>query len=754
MLVLHEIMTDPVNIPSGSRILNDPSDPNAGLSSSAGHFGDLSGSFHSPTFGSPLGSPPFFGVSFSGVKRPTISASPIVGSPNPSQLAPKRARLGSSGGPSDASSHFHDVGVGGVGEAENLARRYLMGHEAEGGTDPAGGDFSMLFPSAPSFGSAFSDPTGDFEVVGMPSAFPSAVGVYGSVGWDRGGPTGGSLIGSSVGVGVGVVGASGIAASGGVATLLTTKMAEVARSALGSAPSSSKAREESDEDSERSHEEDDDGRESGTSDSASGEEDEDGDYRSPEDAANGMNRLNLHGSGMAVSGGPMDEKGSGSLPSLAAAVGGSDWSGIAYRNGDGMNGGLSDGDPSGGNGSPLPHVGGRSGLEGLGGTSMAVVRPLAGQGVAGGVGGVGVPGGMGGVALPTKKSSGRGHRKERKSGSAAAGSSGALPTRLRSDDDSFPQSRLAELYGLPGRFRDYKRSLFDNHKMKQPQLEFMDLDTEHRELTLRLPHRITAGQFAFRIVLMGFHFALRDGRLPSFWRKLAHETLFSCLGDDIRIRFDPSVGVRAHSYIQAGMSIAAAVAQAQSEVIQARQRAALSAAAAAAASASSAAAAAVSSSAPLSAVPSSSSGAPLSSLGNVMSPPAGSVAGAAASRSAVAVSVAAPSSSSLSLPSSSSSSISSSSSSFSSSSVALSSCGVALPTSAAAVFAPLSLASPHPPAAAAAPFSSSSSLHPACSSSSSSSSALSSSSAVSVGAALLTSHSAPSAGMNSTRPTC
>lgn len=152
------------------------------------------------------------------------------------------------------------------------------------------------------------------------------------------------------------------------------------------------------------------------------------------------------------------------------------------------------------------------------------------------------------------------------SGVAIHGPNGAV-FELRPDDDNFSQSRLAEIFGLPGRFRDYKRSLFDNNKMKPSQVEFMERDSEHRELTLRLPHRITAAQFAFRIMLMAFHFALRDGRHPSFWKKLSHNVLFSCMTREICVRFDPSVGVHSFQFFGDGMDYAHAIERAQKEAV-------------------------------------------------------------------------------------------------------------------------------------------------------------------------------------------
>jgi hypothetical protein len=67
------------------------------------------------------------------------------------------------------------------------------------------------------------------------------------------------------------------------------------------------------------------------------------------------------------------------------------------------------------------------------------------------------------------------------------------------------------------RYRDIKRSLFE--KMTPEQERFIDGNPEHCVIKDRLPHKLSMVSFAKRIMLMVFHFILRDGREPKFWKK-------------------------------------------------------------------------------------------------------------------------------------------------------------------------------------------------------------------------------------------
>lgn len=71
------------------------------------------------------------------------------------------------------------------------------------------------------------------------------------------------------------------------------------------------------------------------------------------------------------------------------------------------------------------------------------------------------------------------------------------------------------------RYRDLKRSLLD--KMIPSHKEFIDMNKEHALLKDRLPHKMSYIAFAKRIMLLLFHFIIRDGQLPNFWTRLDTE---------------------------------------------------------------------------------------------------------------------------------------------------------------------------------------------------------------------------------------
>lgn len=137
-----------------------------------------------------------------------------------------------------------------------------------------------------------------------------------------------------------------------------------------------------------------------------------------------------------------------------------------------------------------------------------------------------------------------------------------------SDDGTLSQSKLAQYFGLPGRFRDYKRSLFD-HKMSEGQMRLIDTDSQHTELKQRLPHKISPEQFAFRVLLMTFHFVLRDGKIPSYWTRVRADVLMVCLPSPVRRLFSLEVATRAHQLMEEGLDAAAAIQRAQSLLVNA-----------------------------------------------------------------------------------------------------------------------------------------------------------------------------------------
>eukprot|EP00668_Euglena_longa_P014478 GGOE01018468.1.p1 GENE.GGOE01018468.1~~GGOE01018468.1.p1 ORF type:complete len:541 (+),score=92.88 GGOE01018468.1:168-1625(+) len=67
------------------------------------------------------------------------------------------------------------------------------------------------------------------------------------------------------------------------------------------------------------------------------------------------------------------------------------------------------------------------------------------------------------------------------------------------------------------RFRDRTRALFLN--MQEDQRRFIRNHPVHNVLVHRMPAKMLVSDFARNILILGFHFMLKDGQLPQFWRK-------------------------------------------------------------------------------------------------------------------------------------------------------------------------------------------------------------------------------------------
>jgi hypothetical protein len=102
------------------------------------------------------------------------------------------------------------------------------------------------------------------------------------------------------------------------------------------------------------------------------------------------------------------------------------------------------------------------------------------------------------------------------------------------------------------RYRDTKRALFD--KMPKDQVEFIDKEEGHNLLQQRLPHKLSLVGFAKRIMLIVYHFIVRDGRAPKFWRKgSANQKLIEKILSEFEPEFYEHVNALAayqiHSYM-------------------------------------------------------------------------------------------------------------------------------------------------------------------------------------------------------------
>lgn len=118
------------------------------------------------------------------------------------------------------------------------------------------------------------------------------------------------------------------------------------------------------------------------------------------------------------------------------------------------------------------------------------------------------------------------------------------------------------------RYRDIKRSLFE--KTTPQQASFIDKNLEHSLLKQRLPHKLSMCSFAKRIMLLVYHFILRDGREPKFWRRGSVradlvEKILKETDADFYTKINKQAAIEVHTYTASGMTIEQAVKQQQAK---------------------------------------------------------------------------------------------------------------------------------------------------------------------------------------------
>ncbi|KAL9643231.1 hypothetical protein ABK040_014688 [Willaertia magna] len=90
-----------------------------------------------------------------------------------------------------------------------------------------------------------------------------------------------------------------------------------------------------------------------------------------------------------------------------------------------------------------------------------------------------------------------------------------------SNEQLLPIRTLAYIIGLSKdedkswRYRDVRRSLFE--KLTKEHFSYIEQNAQHAILKQRLPHKLTLVSFCKRIMLLVFHFIIRDGRDPKFF---------------------------------------------------------------------------------------------------------------------------------------------------------------------------------------------------------------------------------------------
>jgi hypothetical protein len=143
-------------------------------------------------------------------------------------------------------------------------------------------------------------------------------------------------------------------------------------------------------------------------------------------------------------------------------------------------------------------------------------------------------------------------------------------TRVSKNVTMKPIKQLAYDLGLskdPGknwRYRDVKRSLFD--KLSTDQQQYIESNMEHAVLTQRLPNKLTMSGFAKRISLLAFHFTLRDGKEPRWYKNVNVDIMNTSMTENEPALFaslDLNIASRAHDLIEKGSTIVDALQRAQ-----------------------------------------------------------------------------------------------------------------------------------------------------------------------------------------------
>lgn len=160
----------------------------------------------------------------------------------------------------------------------------------------------------------------------------------------------------------------------------------------------------------------------------------------------------------------------------------------------------------------------------------------------------------------------------------AAPSGIALAEGLDADGsrkDEYTLVDLATKLQLNCRFRDCRRSLLENPKLTAQQLEVIGSMAESAPLvnynSTNATRKMSLERFCRLVMVLVFHFGVRDGRLPSFWKRMDHELLRKIMMDHdptMYRQWHPEVGVVAHALVkQQQLSILDAINKAQADAL-------------------------------------------------------------------------------------------------------------------------------------------------------------------------------------------
>eukprot|EP00762_Andalucia_godoyi_P002246 ANDGO_07530.mRNA.1 hypothetical protein len=100
--------------------------------------------------------------------------------------------------------------------------------------------------------------------------------------------------------------------------------------------------------------------------------------------------------------------------------------------------------------------------------------------------------------------------------------------------NEFTLLELAQQLNMNCRFRDCRRSLLENAKMTSDQMSVIRSRPEFQSLVLQSStRRMSLARFCRLVLVLVFHFAVRDGRLPGFWKRMNHSLLVQAIRRDM-----------------------------------------------------------------------------------------------------------------------------------------------------------------------------------------------------------------------------
>lgn len=105
----------------------------------------------------------------------------------------------------------------------------------------------------------------------------------------------------------------------------------------------------------------------------------------------------------------------------------------------------------------------------------------------------------------------------------------------------------------PWRYRDFKRALFE--KLSKAHETFIESSPYHQLLKERLPHKLSMSSFCKRIMLLIFHFIIRDGKEPKFWtrkevKQSLIENVLECYEADFYRHVNRNIAFRTRALLQ------------------------------------------------------------------------------------------------------------------------------------------------------------------------------------------------------------